>query len=129
MKYLIGGCIIVLSLIGCSTPAQDQNTLAEQCPGIRSDESIKTTIDIKKAGLYLIYRDYLQNNPDMRGKIVFDFSITPEGLMEDVSIANTEFDNAEFNQAIKERFMQIRFHALDVCRRTLSYTFYFMSTP
>lgn len=80
----------------------------------RSEEEIAMVFDRNKGAIHAIYTRALRDNPDLRGKVVLELTITPEGQISRCEIVSSELNDPELERRLVARIKLFRFEAKDV---------------
>ncbi len=80
----------------------------------RSDEEVRRVIDRNKGAVYALYNRALRDRPELKGKLVLEFTIAPSGEVTACRVVSSELDDADLERKIVARFRLIRFESLDV---------------
>jgi hypothetical protein len=94
--------------------------------GGRSDESIRRTMDQNKGAIFSIYNRALRESPDLKGRFVFEMVIDPSGVVSDIKLISTEFDDRRLIDKILTRIRMISFGVADVARTRVNYSLDFL---
>ncbi len=86
----------------------------------RSREEVELLFDRNKGALYSIYGRALREKPDLQGKLVLEFTISPSGEISNVRVVSSELKDPELEQKIIARVRQFRFKPADVEPLTVS---------
>lgn len=71
--------------------------------GARDPEKVTAVINAHKAALQYCYQRELKRNPNLRGKIVVRFTITPQGTAKDVKILSSTIDSEHVERCVLSR--------------------------
>lgn len=77
----------------------------------RTDEEIQIVFDRYKAALYRIYNRELRSNPTLRGKMVLELIIEPDGVVSRCRVDSTDLDSPSLSAKIVERVTAFNFGA------------------
>ena len=80
----------------------------------RSEEEIALIFDRNKGAIYSIYTRALREKPDLRGKLVLELTIAPDGSITRCEVVSSELNDAELERRLVARIKQFRFEAKDV---------------
>jgi periplasmic protein TonB len=80
----------------------------------RSEEEIALIFDRNKGAIYSIYTRALREKPDLRGKLVLELTISPDGAITRCEVVSSELGDAELERRLVARIKQFRFEAKDV---------------
>lgn len=92
----------------------------------RPEEDIAYVMDKNKSKLHALYRKARRSNPGIKGKIVLEITISPEGKVLVVSIASSELNDKKLESRIVARVRQFNFGAADVKSVTVTYPVEFL---
>ena len=81
---------------------------------LRSELSIRQTLEASKARLYALYNRALRKDPLLQGKVVFNIEIQPTGEISQVDIAVSELNNAKLERQLLVILRSINFGQEDV---------------
>jgi protein TonB len=82
--------------------------------GLRTHEEIQLAFDANKAALYAIYRRALRDNLALRGRVVLDLEIAPDGGVTACRIVSSELGDAALEAKLVARIRLIHFKARPV---------------
>lgn len=94
--------------------------------GGRSDESIRRVMDQNKGAIFSIYNRALRENPDLKGRFVFEMVIAPNGQVTDIKLVSSELGDQALIGKILSRIRMITFGAEDVERTRVNYSLDFL---
>ncbi len=77
----------------------------------RSEEAISMVFDQNKSSLFSIYNRERRNTPGLKGKLVLELNIAPDGSVISVKILHSELNNSTLEQRIVARVKQFNFGA------------------
>ncbi len=80
----------------------------------RSEEEIVRIFDRNKGAIYALYTRALRDKPDLKGKLVLELTITPEGEITRCEVLSSELDDPELVRKLVARVKLFRFEARDV---------------
>jgi periplasmic protein TonB len=80
----------------------------------RSREEIELIFDRNKGAIYSLYSRALRDTPDLQGKMVLEFTISPAGEVTMCRVVSSELNDPELEKKIVARVRQFRFEAKDV---------------
>ncbi|MBO9488837.1 AgmX/PglI C-terminal domain-containing protein [Endozoicomonas sp. G2_1] len=81
---------------------------------LRSELSIRQTLEASKARLYALYNRALRKDPLLQGKVVFNIEIQPSGEISQLDIAVSELNNAKLERQLLVILRSINFGQEDV---------------
>jgi protein TonB len=82
--------------------------------------------DRNKGAIYTIYNRSLRDNPSLRGKLLVNMTIAPDGSVTRCVIVSSELGDPELERKVVARVMLINFGAKSVPPFTLDYPIYFL---
>jgi TonB family protein len=80
----------------------------------RSEEEIALIFDRNKSAIYSIYTRALREKPELRGKLVLELTIAPDGAITRCDVVSSELGDPELERRLVARIKQFRFEARDV---------------
>jgi protein TonB len=80
----------------------------------RSEEEIALIFDRNKGAIYSIYTRALRDKPELRGKLVLELTISPDGAITRCDVVSSELGDPELERKLVARIKQFRFDAKDV---------------
>jgi TonB family protein len=80
----------------------------------RSEEEIALIFDRNKGAIHSIYTRALREKPDLRGKLVLELTIAPDGSITRCDVVSSELNDPELERRLVARIKQFRFEAKDV---------------
>lgn len=75
----------------------------------RSEEEITLVFDQNKSKLYSIYNRERRRNPGLKGKIVLELTISPEGKVTAVNVVSSELNNPKLERSLLARIKLFKF--------------------
>jgi periplasmic protein TonB len=94
----------------------------------RSEEEIALVFDRNKGAIYALYGRALRDQPDLQGKVVLEFTISPPGEVTDCRVASSELKDPDLENKICARVRLFRFEARDVASITTTKPIEFVPT-
>jgi periplasmic protein TonB len=82
--------------------------------GGRSREEIELVFDNNKGAIYALYTRALRDNPELMGKLVLEFTVTPAGDITECHVVSSELKDQDLERKIVARVKLFRFEARDV---------------
>lgn len=82
--------------------------------GGRSEASIRQTLEANKSSLYTLYNRALRANPLLKGKVVFELIIDPDGSLQQVNIVESELNDERLERQLTLRLQAVNFGAAEV---------------
>ena len=92
----------------------------------RSEEEISLVFDQNKSKLYSVYNRERRKNPGLKGKIVLELTISPDGKVASIRILSSELQNPALEQRLVSRIKQFRFSADKTKPITVTYPIEFL---
>ena len=80
----------------------------------RSREEIELIFDRNKGAIYSLYSRALREQPDLQGKMVLEFTISPTGEVTMCRVVSSELNDPDLEKKIVARVRLFRFEAKDV---------------
>jgi periplasmic protein TonB len=80
----------------------------------RSREEIETIFDRNKGAIYALYNRATRSNPELQGKLVLEFTISPAGDVTMCRVVSTELKDDELERKIVSLVKLFHFEAKDV---------------
>jgi protein TonB len=80
----------------------------------RSREEIETVFDRNKGAIYALYNRATRANPELQGKLVLEFTITPAGDVTMCKVVSTELNDKELENKIVSLVRLFHFEPKDV---------------
>jgi periplasmic protein TonB len=80
----------------------------------RSEEEIVRVFDANKGAIYAIYTRALRDKPDLKGKLVLELTISPEGSITACKVISSELGDEELERKLVARVKLFRFEPRDV---------------
>jgi periplasmic protein TonB len=113
------------SLTGHETTSVSSRVAAVGAPGTatrtgvsgkaaRSKEEVELVFDRNKGAIYALYSRALRDRPELQGKLVLEFTISPAGEVTACRVVSSELNDPELERKIVARVRLIRFDAKDV---------------
>lgn len=78
----------------------------------RAYESIATVVDGLKGWIRFIYNKALRDDPNLKGVVTLEFTISPQGDVVSCSIASTTLNYPPIEEALVKRFRLLKFPAV-----------------
>jgi periplasmic protein TonB len=80
----------------------------------RSREEVELTFDRNKGAITQIYYRALRDNPDLKGKVVFEITIAPSGDVSNCVVLSSELNDPELERKLIARIKLFKFEPRDV---------------
>jgi hypothetical protein len=108
-----GGGAVNVARVHSSTGAAvaDARPLSKGAAPSRTDEEIQIVFDRYKAALYRIYNRELRNDPSLKGKMVLQLTIEPDGRVSACSVKSTDLNSPALSAEVVERVLKFHFGA------------------
>jgi protein TonB len=84
----------------------------------RSEEEIALVFDRNKGAIYALYGRALRDVPDLQGKLVLEFTISPSGDVTECHVVSSELKDPDLERKIVARVKLFHFEAKDVATVT-----------
>jgi TonB family protein len=94
----------------------------------RSEEEIALVFDSNKGAIYALYGRALRDQPDLQGKLVLEFTISPAGEVTECRVVSSELKDPELERKIVARVKLFHFAAKDVATMTTTKPIEFVPT-
>jgi periplasmic protein TonB len=94
----------------------------------RSEEEIALVFDANKGAIYALYGRALRDQPELQGKLVLEFTISPAGEVTDCHVVSSELKDPELERKIVARVKLFHFAAKDVATITTTKPIEFVPT-
>ena len=94
-------------------PQQNQSTDDSRSGGSqgRSEATIRRVLEANKSSLYTLYSRALRANPLLKGKVVFELVIRPDGSLAEVNIVQSELNDSKLERQLTLRLRSVNFGA------------------
>jgi outer membrane biosynthesis protein TonB len=109
----LGGGGVGVARVQSSTgvAAADARPLSKGAAPSRTDEEIQIVFDRYKAALYRIYNRELRNDPSLKGKMVLQLTIEPDGRVSACSVKSTDLNSPALSTEVVDRVLKFNFGA------------------
>jgi outer membrane biosynthesis protein TonB len=104
----------VTSAVLSAKPDDSVRRGAGSTKATRSEEEIATVFDRNKGAIYSIYTRALRDKPELKGKLVFELTISPAGEITKCDVVSSELNDPELERKLVARIKLFRFEARDV---------------
>jgi TonB family protein len=94
----------------------------------RTEEEIALVFDRNKGAIYALYGRALRDVPDLQGKLVLEFTISPSGDVTDCHVISSELKDPDLERKIVARVKLFHFEAKDVASITTTKPIEFVPT-
>lgn len=92
----------------------------------RSEEEISLVFDRHKSQLQSLYNRARRSNPALKGKLVLEITILPDGSVEGVKVLSSELNDDSLVRRMLARIKSFQFADRDVAVATVSYPIEFL---
>ena len=92
----------------------------------RSEAAIRRVLEANKSSLYTLYSRALRANPLLKGKVVFELLINPDGSLAEVSIVRSELNDSKLERQLTLRLRSVNFGAEAVALTRSQWTVEFL---
>ena len=93
---------------------------------MRTEEEVIVVIDRNKGQLQALYDRERRKSPGLKGKIVFEISVAPEGSVTNVRIVSSELDHPVLERRLMARIGSLVFKAGKVETVTVTFPIEFL---
>ena len=83
-------------------------------------------LEANKSSLYTLYSRALRSNPLLKGKVVFELVISPDGNLTEVRIVRSELGDSKLERQLTLRLRSVNFGAADVAPTRSTWTVEFL---
>jgi len=87
---------------------------ANSLTNIRSEMKLRQTLEANKSRLYSLYNRALRKNPFLKGKVLFEIEIQPNGRVSQVTVQSSELEDKALEKRLTSILRSIDFGAEDV---------------
>jgi protein TonB len=94
--------------------------------GIRTEEAITIVFDQNKSKLYSIYNRARRTNPNLKGKIVLEITISPAGKVIKIKVVSSELNDSRLESRLVKRIKLFSFGAMKVEQVIVTYPIEFL---
>ena len=99
---------------------------SERTGKVRSEEEVTIVFDQHKGQLYSIYNRERRKKPGLKGKLVLEITIAPNGSVVSVKIKSSELNDPALERRLVARIKQFKFEAKDVEQVTVTFPVEFL---
>jgi outer membrane biosynthesis protein TonB len=99
---------------------------ASALAGQRTEISLRRTLEANKSRLYALYNRALRKDPFLKGKVMFEIEIQPNGTISRVDIKSSGLNNAKLERQLTIILRSIRFPEEDVSVMTTIWAIEFL---
>jgi protein TonB len=116
------------SLLSPQVQAKSATTQAKQSrsAGVRAEEDITIVFDQNKSKLYSIYNRARRTNPNLKGKIVLEITISPGGKVTQIKVVTSELNDSKLESRLVNRIKFFSFGAKQVEQVIVTYPIEFL---
>ncbi|HEY9052053.1 MAG TPA: AgmX/PglI C-terminal domain-containing protein [Gammaproteobacteria bacterium] len=115
------------SLLAGDAKKTDQSKAKSARTGnVRAEEEITIVFDQNKSKLYSIYNRARRSNPGLKGKIVLEITIEPNGKVSEVRVISSELNDKNLETSILSRIKLFNFGEGNVKAVTVTYPIEFL---
>lgn len=93
---------------------------------VRSEEEVSIVFDQNKGQLHSLYSRERRKHPGLKGKLVLEITIAPDGTVTAVKIVSSELNNPSLERRLVARVRQFRFEAKSVEPVTVTFPIEFL---
>lgn len=112
----------ILATEGAIAEEETSSALAGQ----RTEISIRRTLEANKSRLYALYNRALRKDPFLKGKVMFEIEIQPNGAISRVDIKSSGLNNAKLERQLTVILRSIRFPEEEVSVMTTIWAIEFL---
>ncbi|HEX5793595.1 MAG TPA: AgmX/PglI C-terminal domain-containing protein [Rheinheimera sp.] len=106
--------------------AQSRDTSGNAAGQGRSEAQIRRVLEANKSSLYTLYSRALRSNPLLKGKVVFELVIEPDGSLSEVKIVRSDLNDAKLERQLMLRLRSVNFGAEAVALTRSQWTVEFL---
>ncbi|VUD66092.1 hypothetical protein TDB9533_03502 [Thalassocella blandensis] len=106
--------------------AKTSSGSGERTGNVRSEEEVTIVFDQNKSQLYQIYNRERRKKPGLKGKIVLEITIAPDGSVTNVRIASSELNDPALERRLIARVKQFKFGQKSVEPVTVTFPIEFL---
>ena len=116
------------SLLSSEVESKRSSTQANKSrsAGVRAEEDITIVFDQNKSKLYSIYNRARRTNPNLKGKIVLEITISPNGKVTQIKVVSSELDDSKLESRLVNRIKYFSFGAMQVEQVIVTYPIEFL---
>ena len=115
-----------LSATGRPEGPQQRDVSGDATGTGRSEAEIRRVLEANKSSLYTLYSRALRSNPLLKGKVVFELVISPDGSLAEVRIVRSELGDSKLERQLTLRLRSVNFGAADVAPTRSTWTVEFL---
>lgn len=98
----------------------------ERTGNVRSEEEVTIVFDRNKGQLFRLYNRERRKKPGLKGKLVLEITVAPDGSVTKVNIASSELNDPSLERRIVARVKSFKFAAKDVEPVTVTFPIEFL---
>ena len=106
--------------------AEEEEGSSVRGDNVRSEEEVTIVFDQHKGQLYSIYNRARRKAPGLKGKVVLEITISPEGKVTNVRIVSSELNDPALERRLIARIKQFKFEAKEVEPVTVTFPIEFL---
>jgi len=122
----MGGVVTTQVASSLAGPGGSDRPLSSGGVAGRTDEEIQIVFDRSKAALYRLYNRELRKDPTLRGQIILQLTIDPDGTVSLCRLKGSDMDAPLLAQQVIDRVKTFNFGAKDVPAITIIYPIDFL---
>lgn len=111
---------VVNSSLGTADGRSQVTRTSGSGKGARSREEVELTFDRNKSSIFALYTRALRDNPDLKGKLVLEITISPAGEVLNCVVVSSELKDPDLERKLVARVKLFKFEARDVESITLT---------
>lgn len=104
----------------------DNNEAEQGLADIRSEMKLRQTLEANKGRLYSLYNRSLRKDPFLKGKVLFEIEIQPDGSVSNVAIQSSELEDDKLERRLMVILKSIDFGQEDVSVMTTVWAIEFL---
>lgn len=93
---------------------------------VRSEEEVQMVFDQNKSQLYSIYNRERRKKPGLKGRLVLEITISPDGSVSNVRIVSSELNDPSLERRLVERVKFFKFKSSSVEAVTVTFPIEFL---
>ena len=113
-------------LVGDAKKADQSKAKSARSGNVRAEEEITIVFDQNKSKLYSIYNRARRSNPGLKGKIVLEITIEPNGKVSEVRVISSELNDKNLESSLLSRIKLFNFGEGNVKAVTVTYPIEFL---
>ncbi|WP_188151055.1 TonB family protein [Teredinibacter waterburyi] len=98
----------------------------ERTGKVRSEEEVTIVFDQNKGSLYSIYNRERRKNPSLKGKVVLEITIAPNGSVTNIRIVSSQLNDPALERRLLARIKTFKFGEKDVEAVTVTFPIEFL---